>query len=287
MNPLLSVVILNHNKAAYTERCLQSLLLTRYEPVEVVLVDNGSTDRTREIFAEFAAAANRKGWSCLQILNDTNVGAVTGRNQALERVQGAFVTFMDNDVAVRDTQWAGKLRAVLERDERAGLVSPKLLFPFPPYPIEFAGGAVSVGGRVQYLGRGAARDDPRFNQPRAVQCVISACILLKRALIDAVGPLDEAYNPVQFEDIDYCYRARSQGWKVLYEPSVEMYHFENVTTDGSADLNFKYLTIKNGLLFKRRWQFMFAQEGGPRDEETRWQEIERKGVEEVGELPVY
>lgn len=286
MNPLISLIILHHNKVNYTRFCLDRLLLTRYRPLEVWLVDNGSTDGTREVLDAFAERAAGQGIRVEQIWNEDNRGAVTGRNQALQRVRGDYVAFWDNDIAVRDRDWADKLRAVLEEEKRNGIVSPKLLFPFPPYAIEFAGGAVSVGGRVQYLGRGAPREAPEYNRRREVQCVISACILIRRRLIEEVGLLDEAYNPVQYEDIDYCYRARSRGWRVLYEPTVEMYHFEHTTTAGSADLNFKYLTIRNGLRFKRRWRKMFASEGGPPDQAVQWVELPKKGVEEIGELPV-
>ena len=100
------------------------------------------------------------------------------------------------------------------------------------------------------------------------------------------GAFDEAFNPVQYEDIDLCYRARAAGFKLLYEPAVEMYHFENVTTEGSGDLNFKYLTIKNGLLFKRRWQHMFAHEDGPSDASIVWREVPRVSWDAVGQLPM-
>ncbi|HIE50791.1 MAG TPA: glycosyltransferase, partial [Armatimonadetes bacterium] len=63
MNPLISTIILAHNKAAYTRRCLENLLLTQEATLEVWLVDNGSTDETREVFAAFAARAEERGWS--------------------------------------------------------------------------------------------------------------------------------------------------------------------------------------------------------------------------------
>jgi GT2 family glycosyltransferase len=109
---------------------------------------------------------------------------------------------------------------------------------------------------------------------------------MRRAVYEEIGPLDEAYNPVQFEDIDYCYRARQRGWRVLYEPSVEMYHFENVTTAGSDDIPFKRQTIKNGLLFKRRWWEQIQRDATLPDEAARWLPLPRKNVEEVNALPM-
>ena len=56
---------------------------------------------------------------------------------------------------------------------------------------------------------------------------------MKRAVYEEIGGLDEVFNPAQYEDFDFCYRAREAGWEVWYEPAAEMYHFENVTTAGS------------------------------------------------------
>ena len=67
---------------------------------------------------------------------------------------------------------------------------------------------------------------------------------------------------------------------MIYYPSVEAFHYENVTTDGSPDLNFRYLTIRHGLIFKERWRHMFEHEGGPDDAEAVWRPIERPRIGE-------
>jgi GT2 family glycosyltransferase len=85
-----------------------------------------------------------------------------------------------------------------------------------------------------------------------------------------IGPLDPQFSPAQFEDIDYCYRMREEGWTCLYEPAVEMYHFENVTTKGSERINFPYVTVKNALKFRRKWGERIAREGGPPDHAWAW-----------------
>ena len=92
----------------------------------------------------------------------------------------------------------------------------------------------------------------------------------------------EVFNPAQFEDFDFCYRAREAGWTVLYDPVAEMYHFESVTTDNSPDVNYKYVTIRNGMEFKRRWRHVFEHEDGPPDGECRWQTLETRPIEQTG-----
>ena len=94
-----------------------------------------------------------------------------------------------------------------------------------------------------------------------------------------------AFHPVQFEDIDYCYRIKEKNYKIFYDASVEMYHFENVTSGDTPTINYTYVTIKNGMRFKRKWRFMFEKEGGPPDSEFVWKEIPKRDISEVGELP--
>ncbi len=124
--------------------------------------------------------------------------------------------------------------------------------------------------------------------PRCASCrrSASACVLVRHAVLEEVGVFDEIFNPVQFEDLDLFYRMKSHGYHLLYQPAVEMYHFENITTDNSPQLNFKYQTIKNGMEFKRRWRHLFSVENGPADDTLRWQELPRRRIEEIGELEV-
>jgi GT2 family glycosyltransferase len=281
-SPAISVIILHHNKAAYSQACLRSLLRTNYAPFEVIAVDNGSTDATPQVLETFQEEASTcRGIECRIFRNATNVGAIAGRNEAMKIARGEFFVFMDNDVLVQDRDWMTRLRVKLEGNPNVAIVSPKLLFPWEPYFIEFAGCDVSPTGRVGYAGRGESRDAPLFNVEREVPCVISACIMFRRKLVEEIGTLDEAFNPVQFEDLDFCYRARAAGYKILYTPDVEMFHFEHVTTSGSADINFKYVTVKNGMLFKKRYQRVFAHDGGPPDEELKWKDLPKRTIDEV------
>jgi len=282
--PAISIIILNHDKAAYTRACLQSLLeIPTGESFEIIAVDNGSRDQTPALLQAFVSAFKQIGVRMKVITHQENVGAIVGRNQAMEVAEGDYFLFLDNDVLAKDEGWLRTLRSRLDSHPSIAIVSPKLLFPWKPHLIECAGCAVSPSGRIQYRGRGASRDAAEFNVEQEVQCLISACILFRRKLVEEIGSLDEAFNPVQYEDLDFCYRARQAGYRVLYTPCVEMYHFEHTTTAGSRDINFKYVTIKNGLLFKQRWRHMFEHENGPPDEECLWKPIPKKGIEQMNE----
>jgi GT2 family glycosyltransferase len=283
--PLVSVVLLAHNKAAYTERCLQGLLVTPYRPFELLAVDNGSTDTTAQLFDDFAGRLAGSGVETVRVNFDRNVGAVVGRNQAVARAKGSLIVFLDNDVTPRTLSWMGRFADYLRAHPDVGAVGPKLIYPFPPYLIQCAGCEVSPTGKVGFLGRGEPRNAPEFNRERECQALISACWMMPAAAARVAGPLDEGFSPVQFEDIDYCYRLREAGFNVVYLPEVEMYHFENVTTGRTESLNYKYLTVKNGLRFKNKWQRRFAREGGRSDDQMPWRtDLPTCKLEDIDEL---
>ncbi|HUW30292.1 MAG TPA: glycosyltransferase family 2 protein [Planctomycetota bacterium] len=282
----ISIIVPVFNKAAYSRRCFAALLQTAHRPLEIVVVDNGSTDDTPALLTEIEAMAGRASIGFVRIRNDSNRGASTARNQGLDTASGRFIVVMDNDVVVRRRSWADTMMAALQARPEVGIVGPKLLFAFPPHTIQFAGGAVSPSGRVEFVGRGKPDDTTELNVPRDVQCFISACWMMPRTIVDQLGGFDEAFNPVQFEDIDFSYRVRHAGYRILYLPSVEVHHFENVTTGMSPTLNSTYLIVKNGLLFKKRWHFMFSRENGPRDDQIHWAKIEKIPLDQVGELEI-
>lgn len=277
--------MVSYNKLPYTRLCLERMLQSEPLPTQIIVVDNGSTDGSHQYLSrDFWQQARTSQVEYVLIANESNVGACTARNQALEIAQGKYLSFGDNDLATGSRNWLAILAARLEGGSRVGIAGPKLLFPFPPHDIECAGVAISPSGRVQYRGRGQPQE--AFSRAEPVPGLISACWLMKREVYEQIGPLDEVFNPAQYEDLDFCYRAREAGWEVWYEPAAVMYHYENVTTAGSSDINFRYVTIRNGLEFKRRWQHMFRREGGPPDEECRWQDLPPPSLEETDPPPL-
>ena len=101
---------------------------------------------------------------------------------------------------------------------------------------------------------------------------------LRQTPLAGYGGLDEAFNPIEFEDFDFCYRARAEGGRCIYEPGVEMHHWESITSQGTQALPNTYLIIKHGLLFKERWRHAFEREDGPADADCRWVPITMPGL---------
>ncbi len=286
MSERVSIVMLACDKSRYTRRTLESLLGSTHDAVEVVLLDNGSTDDTPAVFAGFAAEAGKRGWTVKRLHEAENIGAVAGRNRALAEVGGDYVVFLDNDVVLGVRSWMEKMIRALRAEPDIGILGPKILFAEGTNPIQQAGCTVCRGGRVVFRGRGAARDDPRYDEACDAQALISACWMMPKDVADALGPLDMRFHPVQFEDIDYCYRARAAGWRCRYDPAVFVYHFENVTTGDMPGTSYRYLTVKNGKKFKEKWREAIAAEGGPDDASVSWQEFPKVPFETVKELRI-
>jgi GT2 family glycosyltransferase len=265
-----SVVILTHNNLARTQRCLMDVLrLTDCRDHELILVDNGSSDGTAAWQGTaFATECKTRGVPLTLVRNVENIGCSLARNQGIDAARGVYCVFLDNDVSPRTAQWLQGLEAALAPG--VGMVGPKMVYPSASLRIQCAGVGISKRGNVAFLGRGEPRDLPRFNQPAEVQALISACMLVPREVLLEHGGFDPAFHPVQFEDFDLCYRLRSRGFRALYTPSVEMFHYESSTTQGVAGSRNAATVVRNGLLFKKRWRHMFENENGPPEEECRW-----------------
>ena len=255
-----TIVILSFNKLSVTRQCVAAVVSgTHFSgPAELVIVDNGSTDGSTDwIREELAALCVEHGISFKPILNDANVGCSTARNQALAAATGDFVTFLDNDVEPATPGW------LLLYPPRTGALET----------VQCAGVGVSRTGHVCFVGRGEPFG-PAYAAAREVQCLISACLMIRRSLPLKFGGFDEIFNPVQFEDFDLCYKFRENGWKAWYEPRARMYHHESTTTAGSPSIRNAAVVVRNGLKFQRKWRHMFSREDGPTDEECRWRKLD-------------
>ena len=223
---LISAVILSYNSERHLESCLDSLLAALQglpERSEVLVVENGSRDRSAEILQRYQ---DRHPDTVKGLFQDRNLGTTASRNLALRRAAGRYILILDSDVVVP----AGTLERLLdylETHERCGLVAPRLVYPdgrpqlsvdrFPTLWRKLAR-LVALRALEQQLPGG---DEDMH--PREVDTAISAFWLLRRELLTEVGLLDERffYAP---EDVDYCLSIWLSGYSVVYEPRVEAVH---------------------------------------------------------------
>ncbi len=224
----LSIVILNYNTREQLRTCLESVRAEGSTiDTEVIVVDNASSDGSADmVAADF-------DWVTL-IRAPRNGGYAYGNNLGLRQSRAPAVMLLNPDTLVPPGSLAALLNRLAAHPE-AGVVGPKLVRPdgsmhlacrrsFPTPAVAFY--------RVSGLSR-LFSHSPRFGRynltyldpdlPTEVDSVCGACLLIRRAVIDRIGPLDERFF-MYGEDLDWCLRARQAGWSVRYEPSVVVQH---------------------------------------------------------------
>ena len=225
-NPLVSVIILNYNGANFIRRCITTVLNDTYEPKEIILVDNNSQDDSMEIGRSFQDQV-------IIIENPKNFGFPKGCNQGIKAAQGDIIVLLNIDTAVREG-WLEELIKPMKHDSSIGMAGSKLLFLDGKH-IQFAGGRMEPNCLTQHDGY-CFEDLGEFNEPREVEYLTGASVAIRKELLDKVGNLDEGF-PLYFEDLDLSFQAHQLGYRVRFQPTSVVLHFE---TFGTPKYSFKY-----------------------------------------------
>jgi len=256
-NPLVSIVIPVYNCLQYTKNCLIALSEnTVYEPYEVIIVDNGSTDGTADFL------------KCLEgdvkiISNRQNLGFSKACNQGAREASGEYLVFLNNDT-IPTTGWLQQLVKTARTDQTIGIIGSKLLYP--DNTIQHAGVVFSKYCQVYHIYRGLPENHPSVNRVREFQAVTAACMLIRKDLFHSLGGFDEKYLN-GFEDIDLCFKVREKGYKIQYCPQSVVYHFES-KTEGRKDHD-----LQNSHIFSNRWASKIIPDDEKIAEEDGWKII--------------
>ena len=216
--PPVTAVVLNWNRPQETLNCLRSLLEATYPALDVIVVDNGSTDNSVEVLS--AAFPD-----ITLLVNEHNLGYAAGNNVGLThalRGPAAYVLVVNNDTIV-DQAAVGELVRAAGRHPQAGALVPKILYALEPDRIWAAGARwARFPPRVKLVGLNAP-DSPRFDQPRELAYATGCAWLLSRPALEELGGFDPAYFMYQ-EDYDFCYRLRAAGYSLHYVPAAHVWH---------------------------------------------------------------
>lgn len=220
----LSVLIVNWNTKDALADCLQALPeAVASVPSETIVVDNGSSDGSPEMVrAQFP-------WVRL-IENEENVGFVRATNQAIAASRGTYLLLLNSDTIAPPGSLA-RMVSFMKHHPDAGAVAPKLVNPDGSFQASYARFPTLVSESLSAFGLNRRlwgpyhpSPPPRPDEaPHPVDWAPGACLLFRRSVIEAVGPLDEEFW-MYSEDTDLCYRIHRAGWKVYYLPEVEIVH---------------------------------------------------------------
>lgn len=255
-NPEVSIIVLNFNKARMTLECLAALWrhTTGYR-YEIVLVDNGSSAGDLRVLRQ--ASVNVRLVSL-----EENRYFGEGNNIGVEASKGEFVALLNNDVLVQD-RWLEILMARLLDSDKAGGVGPR--FIYPDGRLQEAGAFIGADGRAQQRGKLGDPWSDEFSQPCKVDYVSAATFLLRRKVFESVLGFDLAFDPAYYEDADLCFKIRSLGYDIWYEPGTTVVHHESVTSsDPRHGLKLGNIVDLNRQKFMTKWAHCIQKEIFPR-----------------------
>ena len=225
-NPLVSIIIPNLDNLHLIKRVLADLSAkTDYKPFEIVIVDNGTTDRA---VLDFYASLN-KGVVTVDIVPEPfNFSRMCNRGVGLAK--GDTFLFLNNDVEVEDAGWLAEMVECLAFSS-TGIVGAKLVYP---------GGRLQHGGVIVGLGDAAGHwyseaqaDEPgpmgRLFVRQTLSAVTGACMLVTRRCFEVLGGFDEERFPIAYNDTDFCLRARAAGYRTVWTPFARLIHHESLT----------------------------------------------------------
>ncbi len=213
-SPEVTLLILNYNGAKYIKNCLDSVLKTDYPKLKVVMIDNASTDGSLEYV--------EKHYPQVKFLkNHKNHGFAKAYNKALQDVKSDLVLLLNNDTIV-EPDWLRQLMPYIANDKQVSALNPKILLTQNKNVINAAGGNCDLFGIGWNRGNGEV-DGGQYESVEEVFYANGAAMLIRRDAWKNVGSFDDQYF-MYGEDLDWCWRARLKGYKILYIPKSRIRH---------------------------------------------------------------
>lgn len=261
--PLVSILMPTRNQVDLLRRCIETLSrVTDYPTWELIVIDNGSDEL--QALAYLSQLETQPRCRVLRDPRPFNYAALN--NLAAREARGEMLALLNNDLEIIHPEWLSEMVALACRAE-VGAVGAKLLYP--DQSLQHAGvilgvGGAGEGGIASHANKGLARhaggSGGRAVLAQEFSAVTAACLLVRRAVYEQVGGLDEQHLAVTYNDVDFCLRLREAGYVNIWTPFAELFHHESISR-GSDRL------AKNAERFRAEREYMLRRWGQvlPRD----------------------
>ena len=245
----LAIVILNWNGQKFLAQFLPALIESAPSYSEIIVADNASTDHSIEFL--------KMEYPSIKIIqNSENGGFSKGYNHALQQIEAEYYCLLNSDIEVTKN-WIEPIIALLDSNPEVAVVQPKLLSFAHKNQFEYAG---ACGGFLDYLGYPFCRgrvfeyleeDNGQYDNAMEVFWATGAALFVRSTIFHTVTGLDEDFF-AHMEEIDFCWRVKSLGYKIMVEPKSAIYHVGGGTLPKNSArktyLNFRnnmFLLLKN------------------------------------------
>jgi GT2 family glycosyltransferase len=235
-SPCVSAVVLNYNGVELLKVVLPSLVAQDFGDVEVIVVDDCSSDCSVEYL--------REHWPAVRVVaaGEGNVGVAAALNAGVRAARGVYVALLNNDLEL-DRRWVGELVAALDRHPEAGSVGGKLLSFYDRSVIDSVGD-VFTRSATAYPRGGGEVDVGQYEDEVEIFAPTAGAAMYRASALADVGPFDESFF-AYFEDVDWGLRAQLAGYRAWYAPRAVAYHMGSHTTGGDRNPRFYALKRRN------------------------------------------
>ena len=222
--PLISIIIPNKDHIADLRKCMDSIdKKSTYRNYEFIIVENNSTET--ETFEYYKSISERDNVTVLYYEGDFNFSRIN--NFGEKHARGEYVLLLNNDTEIINPDCLKEMLGYCMRED-VGMVGARLYYEDDT--IQHAGVVLGFGGMAGHTFIGSSRyDNGYFSRIICAQdysAVTAACMMVKKAVYEQVGGLNEDFK-VAFNDIDFCMMVRKAGYLIVYNPAVELYHYES------------------------------------------------------------
>jgi GT2 family glycosyltransferase len=239
---LVSVIVINHNGAQHLRECLPSLTEQSYPALEVLVVDNGSTDDSENVAAQFPVR-----WEAL----GRNVGFALGNNMGAHRARGAVLVFVNNDMRF-PADFIERLVAPLTADPHVFSTDARQLSWGGDRELHLATRLARTPGRRPWPALRGILPGFDFEQCSVVEATdvlfsSAANLAARRWMFEELGGFDHRY-PIGWEDTDICWRAWMRSWKSVFVPDAYCWHHVSMSAVSEAGAFFRFRGSLGGRL---------------------------------------
>lgn len=221
-SPTVSIILIFYNKAHLSLLCLDSILENADVPYEVVIVNNCSTDETNNLLERVGGATI--------INNPSNLGFGDACVQGAEQARGEYLCFLNNDALLQPHALSSALASFRE-GPKVGVVGGKILLANGD--LQEAGSIIWSDGSALGYGRGDDPNLPQYEFRRPVDYCSGVFLITARSLFRQLGGFNRMFSPAYYEDTDYCMQVWEAGYRVLYEPTAVIRHYESASSEGN------------------------------------------------------